>query len=143
MEHRQFLPVLEWVIKGKGKIIYGGTTYKDELKLLSRYLRILMELEKDGKVVRMPDDRSIDEYEVMLKIRIPEKDFDDPHIVALVAISQCRIVCTNDRRAHPYLQDKALYPKGVKPPKIYSSARHVRLCCDNNIASICKCKSAK
>ena len=30
--HNEFEPVLNWILRGKGKLIYGGTKYKTELK---------------------------------------------------------------------------------------------------------------
>lgn len=141
-EHAQFVPVLNWVTTGNGKIIYGGTKYNTELLHLDRYFKIIIELKKQGRVIQVPSE-PIDHYAKGLKLRIPDAAFNDPHIVALVALSRCRIVCTYDKELHPYLQQADLYPKGVKPPKIYSSASHVKLCCDKNIASICKPKRVK
>jgi hypothetical protein len=30
-DHDEFKPILDWIIFGKGKIVYGGTKYKQEL----------------------------------------------------------------------------------------------------------------
>ena len=41
--HEEFKPVFKWIDKGKGKIVYGGTKYEEELikagklKLIRRY----------------------------------------------------------------------------------------------------------
>jgi hypothetical protein len=137
-EHSRFIPVLNWITAGRGCIIYGGTKYKQELKKTGyEYLRMIGNLSRQGRVVILPT-RPIDSYAAVLKIRVPAKEFDDEHIVAIVAYSGCRVVCTNDKASHPYLQRQDLYPKGVKRPKIYSAASHFRLCCDDHLIVICR-----
>src|SRR6266851_5620616 len=84
-DHSRFAPVLEWVTGGSGRIIYGGTKYNTELRRLSRYFKILIELDKQGRVVKIPNE-PVDEYAAKLKERIPDAAFDDEHIAALVAI---------------------------------------------------------
>jgi hypothetical protein len=136
-EHTQFIPVLDWITTGKGRIVYGGTKYRKELSLMGRYFRLLGQLSRQGRVIVLPT-KPIDIYAAQLKARIPAKKFDDEHIVAIVANSGCRVVCTNDKASHPYLQRQDLYPKGIKRPKIYSAASHVKLCCDKNIVGVCR-----
>jgi|ERR1017187_1429734 hypothetical protein len=135
--HDGFIPVLKWVTIGKGCIVYGGTKYRKELRLMWRYFRLFGQLSKQGRVIDLPNP-PIDRYAAQLKVKVPANRFDDEHLVAIVATSRCRIVCTNDKAAHPYLQRKDLYPKHVKYPKIYSAASHVKLCCDENIVDICR-----
>ncbi len=31
VNHLEFKPVRDWIIEGKGKVLYGGTKYRDEL----------------------------------------------------------------------------------------------------------------
>ena len=116
-DHDRFIPVLKWVTSGGGKVVYGGTKYNAELRLLARYFKIIIELSKQGRVIQVPSE-PVDDYAEKLKAKVRDASFNDEHLVALIAISRCRIICTNDRRAHPYLQRADLYPKGVKPPKI-------------------------
>ena len=136
-EHSRFVPVLNWVTVGKGRIVYGGTKYKRELKKLGRYLHIISQLSIQGRVIVLPS-LPIDRYAAKLKARIPSPKFDDEHLVAIVAQSNCRVVCSDDKRAYPYLRRQTLYPKNVKRPKIYSSASHVKLCCDEHLTKICR-----
>jgi hypothetical protein len=135
--HDRFIPVLEWITNGNGCMIYGGTKYKRELSKLPKFFKIISELAKRRKAIELPS-APIDSYAAKLKKKVPDKDFDDEHLIALVAKSDCRVVCTDDSRAHRYLKRADLYPKKIKPPKIYKSARHSKLCCDENVIKICK-----
>jgi hypothetical protein len=136
-EHKRFIPVLNWVTTGNGRIVYGGTKYKRELKLMNRYHRLFGQLSRQRRVIVLPT-QPIDKYAAQLKVRIPAKRFDDEHIVAIVAFSGCRVVCTGDKTSHPYLQQLDLYPKGIKRPKIYSAASHTKLCCDAHVVGVCR-----
>ena len=136
VKHNDFLPALTWVVKGKGKLVYGGTKYKTEMKAAKKYIRIFASLQRAGKMVLL-SDADVDGHEAEL-IRIePNRDFDDPHLVAIILASECRIVCTNDKRALPYLKRSEFYKGKVKKPKIYQSIRNISLLSDKNIADIC------
>lgn len=136
-KHSDFLPALNWVVKGKGKLVYGGTTYKREMKEAKKYIRFFAALQRAGKLVLLCDT-SVDDQEAELKKIEPNEDFDDPHLVAIVLKSECMILCTNDKRALPYIKRKAFYSGGgAKKPKIYQSKRNASLLSDKNIASIC------
>ena len=39
---------------------------------------------------------------------IADKDCDDHHIIAIVRISGCRLICSNDKRADRYIKDRRL-----------------------------------
>ena len=41
--HSEFKPVLEWILLGKGLMIYGGSKYREELKKTAKYLPIIAE----------------------------------------------------------------------------------------------------
>ena len=141
-EHAEFIPVLHWVTIGKGRMIYGGTRFNAELARLPKYFPIIKQLSKQRRAIEIQSP-TIDKLEKQLEAQVSNPDFDDAHLVALVTISKCRVVCTKDQRFHPYLQDFHLYPKKQKPPKIYSAASHVKLCCDKHLVAICKQKGKK
>ncbi len=134
-EHHRFAPVLKWITVGKGKMIYGGDKYKAELRV-GLYTRILVELDRKGKLVQLPAAK-VNKYEAELRLKVSHRDFDDPHILAMVAVSKCCVVCTDDKRSIPYLKRRDLYPVGVKPPKIYQSLRNANLCCEKHVISTC------
>jgi hypothetical protein len=136
-EHHQFQPVLDWITKKNGKIIYGGTQYKKELRTAKSYWSLLLELGKQGRVVEL-DDGEVDSIASQVRRKETATSFDDPHIVAIVIVSKCRVVCTNDKKAHPFLKKKKLYPKTFVRPRIYSARGHMALLSDANIVDICR-----
>lgn len=134
--HNQFEPVLDWIVFGRGKIVYGGAKYLEELTRAQKYLRLFTELDRQGKIVHI-NDEEVDREQQRIEELIGDPDFDDPHLVAIVSVSRCNLICSEDRRAYPFLKDRQLYPKGCKPPKIYSSRKHKALLIDANIARVC------
>jgi hypothetical protein len=138
-EHKPFEPVWKW-INSSGCMIYGGTKYNEQLRLLTEVLGLVVELAKQKKVVQLPTTL-VDGIARELKERFPESQFDDEHIVALVIASRCRVVCTYDKGAMKYLRRKEIYGpyQGVNRPSIYSGSRgHDKLCCDKHIVAICR-----
>lgn len=136
--HIHFAPVFEWVFNGKGRVIYGGTKYKHELSKLPRYLGLLAELERKGRVIQL-SDAEVDAIANVLKAEVGDAQFNDEHLVAIVIVSRCLIVCTNDTVAKSYLKRRAFYScRGVSRPKIYSSERNKNLCCDKHISPVCR-----
>ena len=135
--HAEFSPVLEWITKGDGKLVYGGQKYKRELRRQPKYLRFLASLRVAGHLVEV-DDKEVDRLALTIRKKVLEPDFDDEHLVALVIVSGCRVVCTDDKRADKYLRQKALYPKQVKRPSIYRYEEHQSLCCKKYITGKCR-----
>jgi hypothetical protein len=137
-DHEHFVPVWTWLTHGKGKMIYGGKKYNKELKG-GKFVRIVGELSRMGRLVKLRDP-DVDQYAAELKIKVPASAFDDEHLVAIVAISKCCVVCTRDKKAFPYLKRKDLYPKGLKPPKIYQGKKNAKLCCVGHVVDACRDK---
>ena len=100
-------------------------------------MKILAEFDRKGKLVKVTDS-AVDKLAKELKHRVSDKDFDDEHIVALVIVTGCRVVCTDDKRAMPYLKRRDLYPKGSRPPKIYQGKEHAPLCRGEHIVPACR-----
>ena len=139
-KHSDFKPVLEWIKEGNGKIIVGGTTFNNELfEEVQWFIKAYRLLKQYNKVVEI-DKKKVDTREKWVKSQIQDKDFDDPHIIALIGISGCKLLCTGDTRAVRFVHDKKLYPKGKLPPSIYTKAKNKDLLCDNNLAPCCKPK---
>jgi predicted nucleic acid-binding protein len=134
--HGEFEPVFDWIINRKGKIVYGGSTYKAELSKGYRYLKLFGSFSKARKVVHIDDDL-VDQYEEKLTDKVKHRDFDDPHLVAIAYISKCRLICTNEKRAIPFLGRKEFYPKNSPRPKIYSKRSNANLLCDKYFAEVC------
>lgn len=137
--HQYYKPVKDWILGGKGKMVVGGSTYYEELEKMYKFRKFYIALRKAGKVV-VGCDEKIDNLELDLKETLNHRDFDDPHIVALLIISGCKIICSEDARAYPFFQKSEWYPKGKSVPKIYCKRAHSKskeLLSDSNIAEIC------
>jgi len=134
--HNKFRPIKSWILEGKGKMIYGGEKYNKELAG-SFYLSVLAQLKTARKLVKV-DDAEVDKAAADLKERYPQARFDDEHLVAIATVSRCCVICTDDKRALPYITDKDLYPADMKLPKIYRSAKNASLCSDKHIVKVCR-----
>lgn len=124
--HREFAPVLKWITVGSGRLVYGGKKYKAELSRAAKFVPVLAELSRQGRVLALPDAQ-VDRTASSVKRKAPDPSFNDEHLVAIVIVSQCRVVCSDDKVADRFLKLKDLYPGHVRPPKIYRSSRHVKL----------------
>lgn len=129
-----FLPVFDWVVNGKGKVVYGGTKYITEI---GKYLNLFVELQKVNKAVNV-DASKVDAATKKASDMIQHKDFDDQHIVGLLIVSGCKVICSHDKRAYPYFRHKDFFMPASKKPKIYSGKRNKDLLADRNIADVCK-----
>lgn len=122
--HSDFEPVFNWISEGYGKIVYGGTKYNKELLQAKKFVKIFGLFSEARRVVHIQDDL-VDIKENELSSKIPEKDlndkFNDPHIVAIVIVSKCKIVCTLDTGLSEFLKISDYYPEGVDIPLIYSN----------------------
>ena len=136
-DHSSFRPVLIWIIKGKGKLVYGGTTYKNELRQAHTYLKLFTQLDKAGKIKQI-DDIKVDNFQKEIETNVGSP-INDVHLIAIIGISGCRLICTIDKKAiNPYLKCSDLYPPGVHRPKIFTGNKNNdRLLCDSNIAPVC------
>jgi hypothetical protein len=133
-EHYQFGPVYKWVRYGRGRMIYGGTKYLKELKEVKGLSRLLTELEKQRRVEILPKT-CVDSIAEEIAERVNDKQLNDEHLIAIVIASRCRIVCTDDQKAFPFIRRSDLYRKyGAKRPSIYRYAKkHENMCCDRNV----------
>lgn len=141
--HEGFLPVYDWLFYGHGgALIYGGDKYKEEINFTTpTYKPLLAELERKGRLLKMCG-KCVNEVSEELKETVQDRHFDDEHILALVIVSRCHVVCTDDMRAIEFLKKTELYPIGVNPPKIYRSKRNADLVRNNaNVADVCRAKS--
>ena len=125
LKHPNYSPVLNFLTRRRGIVYIGGSKFGRELARMTKYLGIIKELEKIGRVKSYPLNL-VDQEEARVKGLTPTA-CDDQHIIALVSISGARVVATEDRRSDQFLKDRALYAAGRKPPAIYRSARHFRL----------------
>ena len=144
IKHKEFEPVLNWIINGKGIMIYGGTKYKEELRKAPKYLRLINLLKELGKVY-IGADEEIDEYQSIIEKLRDNSDFDDPHLPAIVIVTKCRIICTEDIRSIPYVTDRKYYPKNYDLPVYYTTSKNKNLLSDKYVDKTLKplCKLNK
>ena len=147
--HSELKPLLKWISFGRGKVVYGGTKYGEEIAKHSKFGQWLKELEKKRKVVHI-DDTRIDSTMDYLMNNVSGPDYDDHHILAIVFVSGCKLVCSSDKGLHslvhvcyePRLKTliKRDCPCAGNPsrPKIYQNSDHKDLLCDENVASCCQ-----
>lgn len=147
--HAEFRPLIQWISSGKGKIVFGGTKYGEEVAKNRRYSEWLVELERNRKIVPI-DHKLVDPLMDFLADTVSGPDYDDHHIVSILLVSGCRLVCSEDKGLHSLIyvcyqpQLKKLVtdncPNVKKPirPKIYQKKKHSPLLCDENIAECCR-----
>lgn len=138
--HANFEAVLTWLRDRDGKMIYGGNKYKKELKSsIGKYRKLFSQLLKSGKIIQL-NDANVDSIQKDIENLETNKDFDDPHLIAIIIESGCKILCTNDKRAIKFLKKPHLYPRPGMRPSIYTSKRNKSLVTDTrNIVPICSC----
>jgi hypothetical protein len=92
------------------------------MKKMLKYLKLVGELQKVGKFVEI-NGNMIDEYAVHLKKFCIDKAFNDEHLIAILNTSGCKLLCTKDIEAMPYVKRKEFY-SDKKSPQIYSGSRN-------------------
>lgn len=136
-KHSEFSPVLDWILLGKGKLIYGGSKYIQELGK-SKYSKIIRLISHKTNKVVILDKSKVDEIQIQIEELITDPDFDDPHLPAMVIVSKCEIICTEDVRSVKFVTNSSLYPRGINTPKYYTGIRNKDLLCDKYINGIYK-----
>jgi predicted nucleic acid-binding protein len=132
--HAEFKPVFDWVIEGKGQVVFGGSKY---LKEITKYLGLFREL-RNARLAILVDSDKVDVVTAEVSAKVQDEDFDDQHLVALLIVSGCKLICSLDRRAYPYFTHAAFFTPANNRPRIYSSSRNEDLLVDAHIADICK-----
>lgn len=148
--HLEFKPLVEWISLGKGKVVYGGTKYGEEIGKNTKFRLWLYELEKKHKTVPVSKEL-IDLTWLYLTKNIRGHAYNDHHIVAIVIVSGCKLVCSLDKGLHSLLD--VCYQQKFKStikknctcaanfsrPKIYKNKNHAKnLLCDRYIANCCR-----
>jgi hypothetical protein len=125
-EHDKFRPVYQWIENGNGKFVYGGSKYRSELEKMESYMK-LFKLYKDKRKAIEIDKDKVDERERLIKEEKLNGNFNDQHLVAIVIVSRCKLICTCDLKAIPFIRDPNLYPNGCARPKFYTGPQNHKL----------------
>lgn len=134
-EHHKFKPVLEWILHGKGSVVYGGKSYIKEIGL--QKIKLLKYLNDVGKAVSLNSEKINIEEQKVSNLIPDSEDFDDPHIIAILRVSECKLICSDDKRLDPYIKDSRLFSSMKKRPRIYRNRRNKSLLSDKYIADCC------
>lgn len=147
--HSEFKPLIDWISLGKGKVVYGGTQYGKEIAKNRRFREWLYQLEKKRKTVVI-NEESVDYTMSFLTNNVGEFKYNDYHVMAIVIVSGCKLVCSLDKGLHKLinvcyqLEVKKLVTKNCpcmenpSRPRIYQNKGHIALLCDQNIAKCCQ-----
>lgn len=126
VQHDEFKYVKEWILDGKGTLVYGGTRYKNELIKAGRFLKLIRLLRDSGKAIKICT-KAVDDLEKQIAKKTVNTDCDDQHIIALLGASKCPLLCSCDVRSYIFIKNRDLYPKKCPVVKIYSGKRNQRL----------------
>ena len=132
-KHKTFKPVLDWILKDIGKMVVGGTKYKNELRKNDTIRRFVQILRQKANIVILIEDQSVDSWQKKIEKKITHPDFDDPHLPAMVIVGKCHLICSGDLRSVEHVTRKDIYPKNIQPPKYYTRPKNVNLLCTQNI----------
>lgn len=135
-DHQEFQPILDWIESRNTMIVYGGTTYKDELSRLPKYLPIFIERKKAGQIHEV-DEASVDQVEQEILRKTVGTSFNDQAIVAIVIVSRCRLICSNDQNSFRFFKQKSLYPSNFQRPSIYTGRRNIPSLYHRHISGRC------
>jgi ATP phosphoribosyltransferase regulatory subunit HisZ len=130
--HQDYAPVFEWIDKGPGDAVYGGTTYRSQLGYSK--VKVLEELGKRRRAKLVNDD-VVDSEEEKVKALVP-RECDDTHLIAIFRASGCRLLCSGDKRADKFIKDRKLYYKHQHPPSIYRNRSHAHLLNPKNLVRL-------
>lgn len=118
-EHKEYEPLHKSIIEQKRSlVVYGGTKYADELKRARKFLRLFAELGKIGSA-SMLDAQAVDDEQQRIIGLANDPRFNDHHIIAIVVVGRCNIICSSDIKSHGHYKNSQYYPKHVRP-KIYN-----------------------
>lgn len=136
-KHEEFKPVLDWILYGKGFVIYGGDKYKAELRKASKYLKLINLLKDVGKV-HLGDDSKINRRQAEIEKSNNDKSFNDIHILSICLETKCILVCSEDTTSIPFITNSKHFNKGEKKPVFYTSRKNKSILCDNYVNEIHK-----
>lgn len=118
-EHDKFKPVLNWIVVRDGKMITGGTKYNEEVFIkIKKFNKLLSELKKKRKLIQLKTE-IVDAKAAHFKTLVTASDFDDPHIISILAVSNVNILCTLDQPLASYARNSIFYQKKHKKVAIY------------------------
>lgn len=125
-DHTDFSPVKDWIERGDGFLLYGGTKFKQELLQSHRRVRFIRLLRDAGRAFEISGE-VVDAIQAIVEAKVANTGCDDPHVIALLVAARCGLLCSRDKRSYPYIKDRSLFPKGSPRVRIYTGRRNIKL----------------
>ncbi len=114
-----YKPVIDWISRRGGRLVYGGSKFKQELARVRAAALLVQNWRSRGLAIEIAEAEIAAELTVVETIGYGS---DDPHVIALVRASGARTVVTGDADLMLDLTN----PRLVSRPraKIYRSPGH-------------------
>jgi hypothetical protein len=124
--HADFAPIKQWIDRGHGVLLFGGTTFLKELKECP-YLRLVRLLKDESKALQI-STAAVDTKTLEIRKLTKGTRCNDQHIMALLAAARCDLVCSDDKKSFHFLKNKQYFPKrtfskNYKKIRIYSPSK--------------------
>jgi hypothetical protein len=137
-DHAHYAEVNKCLFECEGKMLFGGTTFIDELQEFKKesYINIFNDLKRKNKWIEL-DIAEVNLEEKKIYAIQSKGQFNDAHLIACIVVSYkkncaCKVVCSEDKNADKYLTDKKFYSSSKHVPSIYrnKSDKHLLAeCC--------------
>jgi hypothetical protein len=121
--HVEFFPVKEWIDRGEGFLLFGGTKFMAEMGQSLGRLRLIRLLKESGKAVEI-ETAIVDKLEQNVIEQTRRTKCNDQHIIALLAAARCHLLSSRDAKSFSFIKEKTLYPKGMRKVRIYFSSKN-------------------
>ena len=109
---------LDWLTKGKGKLVVGGNL-RQELEKSEKFKRLLLELERANKAINILGREVVDATKALHDQGICTSD--DEHVLALARVSGARLLYTNDKDLQKDFKNREII--GGVQGRIYTTLR--------------------
>ncbi|MCJ7720319.1 MAG: hypothetical protein MUO36_02505 [Candidatus Hadarchaeum sp.] len=128
--HSKFKPVRSLIEEGRLVMVYGGAMYLKQMED-ARVTDAVANWWRIGRAKRVCH-KSVDENERGLinsigYHRTKKGKFNDHHLIAIVIVSKCRLVCTKERDNNDHLTRRQHYPRGCHVPFLFTNRTNPRL----------------
>lgn len=117
-----YKPVRKWIESGRGRLVYGGHKFKQELKAVTAAALTVQNWRQRGLAIEISEVALAAEVAVVVNLGTRS---DDPHVIALVRVSGARTVLTKDGPLTTDLTNPTLV--NTPQAKVYRTAEHTHL----------------
>jgi hypothetical protein len=135
IDHIEYKPVSDWILKGKGHAVFGGSKYRQELINANKYMKLFRLLKDSGRAYEICC-KCVDEREAEVKAMTSNNGCNDHHLIAILGVSGCRLLCSRDARSFVFIKNKRNYPKGATRPRIYTGLKNKKLISKSSIVPL-------